>query len=263
MKRIAAVATLMVAALLAASAASTRAEVTQTGNLRLSVSGRMSPQDLPRTAAAPISVSVGGHISTADGSAPPQLETLRIEINRYGRLVHDGLPICRLEQIQPASSARALAACRAALVGQGRFWANVVLAGQEPSPTGGRLLIFNGRLGSKPVLLGQIYSSRPFDTSFVIRFSVGKTRRGPYGTVLTAPISRVLGSWGHLTGIEMTLHRRYTFRGDRRSFLSATCPALDGFGSALFPLARTKFSFAGGQDVISTLTRRCSVRGGD
>jgi hypothetical protein len=235
--------------------------VVQKGNLRVAVSGRMAPRRLPRDGVAPISVSVGGEISTTDRTLPPQLKTLRIELNRHGRIDSTGLPTCDYDRIQPGSSSRALAACRLALIGRGSFTANITLAGQEPYPTKGALLVFNGRKGGKPVLFGHIYSGSPFATSFVIVFEIQKLRKGAYGTALNAPLPKAMDAWGRLTSLEMTLSRRYSHRGERRSFISAGCPAPKGFRSVPFPLARTSFAFEGGKKLSSTLTSTCSVRG--
>ena len=146
-------------ALLAATSLA-QAEIAQKGNLRVTTQGELSPKKLPRKGTAPIQVSVGGKFTTTDESLPPQLKSMRIELNRNGRLETTGLPECRTAQIQPASTARALRACRAALVGSGRFDVEVVLAGQEPYPTSGRLLVFNGKHKGKrrslgPDLLGE------------------------------------------------------------------------------------------------------------
>jgi hypothetical protein len=254
-------AALCLAATLLAGAALAHAEVAQKGTLRVTVSGRLSPRALPRDGAAPVAVSVAGRISTTDDNPPPQLKTLRIEINRHGHLDYTGLPVCQIAQIQPASSARALAACRSALVGQGRFSANIVLSGQEPYPTQGRLLVFNGQRDGKPVLLGQIYAPHPFATSFVIAFVVRRLSHGAYGVALTASLPKALGSWGYLTAIDLELSRHYSYRGARHSFLSAGCPAPKGFGGVAFPLARTSFAFAGGKTLTTTLNRSCGVRG--
>jgi DNA-binding beta-propeller fold protein YncE len=235
--------------------------IAQKGTLRVSVAGRLSPQRLPRAGAAPISVMVGGKVSTTDQSLPPRLEGLRIEINRQGRLDHKGLPTCPYEEIHPASSARALAACRNALVGQGGFSANIELSGQEPYPTQGKLLVFNGRRGGRPVLFGHIYAPRPFATSFVIVFKLQKLAKGSYGTALAASLPKALGKWGNLTGIEMTLSRRYVVHGEHRSFLSAGCPAPAGFPGASFPLARASFAFEDGVGLSSVLDGSCKVRG--
>ncbi len=248
-------------ALALALAGLARAEVTQKGNLRVAVSGKLSPHALPRFGAAPVSVSVAGRISTTDESLPPQLKSLRIEINRHGRLDTAGLPLCHSAEIRTASSARALAACRPSLLGQGSFQANIVLSGQEPYPTRGRLLLFNGARHGRPALLGQIYAPRPFATSFVIPFAVSRIAHGAYGTAFTAQLPRTLGSWGYITAIGLRLSRRYAYRGARHSFLSAACPAPKGFTAAPFPLLRTSFAFAGHLTLTKTLTRSCGVRG--
>ncbi len=238
-----------------------RAEIVQRGNLRVSVSAKMSPRALPRTGAAPIAVSVTGRVSTTDQSTPPQLKQLTIEINRHGRLDYRGLARCTVAQIQPASDSRALAACRSSLVGQGRFFGTIALPGSAPYPIEGRLLVFNGEEHGHQVLFGHIYSPHPFATSFVMTFQISNNRHGTYGTTLTADIAKALGARRYLTGIEMTLQRRYSSHGKRLSFLSAGCPAPKGFPGATFPLARTSFAFANGAKLTSTLTSNCKVRG--
>ena len=58
----------------------------------------------------------------------------------------------------------------------------------------------------------------------------------------------------------MSLHRRFSFRGRTRGYLSASCPAPPGFNKAPFPLARTSFEFEGGLDIPTVLNRTCTVR---
>lgn len=250
---------LALATFVSASSAA-RAELVQEGNLRVGVSGNLSPKHLPRTGAAPIAVTVRGGIATLDGSLPPQLQRLRIELNTHGRLQTRGLPKCRIGQIHPASTARALSACRPALVGRGSFSVDVVLGGQQPYPTKGRLLVFNGTYKGRPALLGQIYSPHPFANSFVIPFQVSRLERGRYGVALTARLPRAFTNWGYVTGLEMRLSRRYSYRGRMRSFISAGCPAPTGFPSAVFPLARTTFAFDNGTKLTLPLVDDCQVR---
>jgi hypothetical protein len=238
------------------------AEIVQKGTLRVTVSGQLSPRRLPRAGVAPIAVSVGGDIATTDKSPAPSLKKLQVELNRNGQLDQTGLPVCPYDAIQPASSSRALNACHSALVGEGSFSAEITLAGQQPYPTKGKLLAFNGRENGKPVLFAQIYAPRPFATSFVIVFTIKRLAKGTYGTVLSAALPSTLGTWGKLTGIEMRLSRQYSYQGKSHSYLSAGCPAPKGFSGASFPLARTSFGFARGQTLTSTLTRSCRVRGG-
>ena len=246
---------------LVGSAGLAQAEIAQKGNLRVTVDGKLKPKKLPRKGTVPIAVSVGGKISTTDGTLPPQLKTLRIELNRNGRLDYEGLPTCKFSRIQPGSSSRALSQCRSSLVGRGSFTANITLAGQEPYPTRGRLLVFNSRRGRKPVLYGHIYSPKPFATSFVIVFKIQRLRKGTYGTALNAPLPKAMDAWGRLTGLDMTLSRRFSVGGRRHSYISAGCPAPRGFPGADFPLARTSFAFDGGTKLTSTLSSTCKARG--
>jgi hypothetical protein len=243
-----------------ATIARANGEVERKDNLQVVVSGKLSPHRLPRQGSAPVSVSVQGKISTLDGSNPPQLERLTIAINRHGHFETRGLPICRIGEIQPASNARALQACRSALVGKGKFFGTISLPGQAPYPIEGELLVFNGREGSHQVLLGHIYSPHPFATSFVISFEIKHSGHGVFGTTLVANLNRALGKKRNLTGIEMTLSRRYSSSGARRSYISAGCPAPKGFPSIHYPLAKTSFTFAGNTTLQATLTRSCGVR---
>jgi hypothetical protein len=237
------------------------AEVTQQGGLRLSVKGELSPKTLPRVGTAPVAVKVGGRVSTTDGSEPPQLRKLEIEINRHGRIDGTGLPTCQAHAIRTASNGRALAVCGPALVGEGKFVGTISLPGSPLFPFDGKLLVFNSVEHGRPVLLGHVYSPHPFATSFVIAFSIRSQRHGEYGTVLTANLAQALGQKKNLTGIEMTLSRRYSYKGKARSYVSAGCPAPKGFSTVSYPLAKTSFAFSGGTTLSTVLERHCRARG--
>jgi hypothetical protein len=244
-----------------AAATATRGAIIQSEGVRLAVDGRLSPKKLPRKGGAPISVQVGWNISTADGSEPPKLKALQIEINRHGSFDYAGLPSCPYPKIQPASTQRALAGCRPSLVGRGTFNVEISLHGQEESyETKGELLFFKGEQKGKTILYGQIYAAHPFASSFVIPFTIESKHKGTYGTMLAATLPKALRSWGNLTGIEMKLQRTYTYKGARHSFLSASCPAPKGFGLATFNLARVSFSFNAGKNLSSTVSGSCKPR---
>jgi hypothetical protein len=132
-------------ALALALAALAAAAVIQQGNIRMTVLAQVMPYRLPRTTTAPIAVFLAGHLAAVDGSLPPQLQSLDIQVNRHALLQSHGLSNCPLPRIEATSTPRALAACGPSLVGSGQFWANVVLPGQAPYPTQGRILVFNGR----------------------------------------------------------------------------------------------------------------------
>ena len=239
-----------------------RREIVQRGSVRVSLDADLSPRTLPRRGSAPIAVSLGWKVASTDGSPPPTLRSLRTSINRNGHFDFAGMPLCRIDRIQPGSSAHALSSCRSALVGTGTFGALVGLEGQEPYEARGRVLIFNGRVNGKPALLGHIYSDKPFANSFVIVFAVEKVAHGAYGTTLFARMPRALAAWGRLTDIQIRLSRRFTYQGKRRSYISAGCRLPKGIGIAPFKLARTVFSFDGGSALSATETGICKARGG-
>jgi hypothetical protein len=242
------------------SPAPVAAEVNQRDGIRISVVGSINPSRLPRQGTAPIRLSVAGRIAAAKKAGhPPRLRKIAIALNRHGHLDRRGLPLCRLGRIDPSTSQEALAACRGSWIGEGRFTANVKIAEQSPFPSVGKILAFNGRLRGKPAIFAHIYGTKPVPTSQVLPFSI-RSARGTYGTVLEASLPQVTGEWGYVTGVSLTLGRRFASAGRMRSYLIAGCPAPTGFSKVAFPLARTRFLFEGGLAVTSTLSRTCVVR---
>jgi len=241
------------------SAAVATAVQVQEGNLRVSFFTQLQPYRLPRAKTAPIAVFLVGRVGSTDGSTPPQLQRLDIEVNRHGRLDYEGLPVCHISQIRAVSSGQALNSCGNALVGSGHFWASVVFAENRPYRTTGRLLAFNGRRAGKPVLLAQIYTTQPFPSSFVVVFAIHHISRGQYSTELTASLPQSLGNWGFVNRIKMTMRRKFHFRGQPHSYFEAGCPAPKGFRATVFPLARATFFFADDQKLAATINQRCGV----
>src|ERR1700760_3875251 len=87
-----------------APAALARAEVVQSGDVRVNFRADFSPRSLPRERPAPITLSVGGRISTTDGTEPPSLRKLRVELNSAGQIDAHGLPACKATMLQSTSS---------------------------------------------------------------------------------------------------------------------------------------------------------------
>jgi hypothetical protein len=253
-----AAACLAITVLTAAVAAPGFAETEIKDGVKVSVSGKLRPTVLPRRGTAPIAVSLGGTIALARPGALPKLTRLTIALNRNGHLDTRGLPRCGVGRIRPSSTREALSACGAALVGEGSFSADVKIPEQSPFPSEGKILAFNGRFHGHAAVLAHIYGTSPLPTSYVLPFSIRHTP-GTYGTVLEASFPQVTGEWGYVTGIAMSLHRRFVYRGRTRGYLSAGCPAPKGFTAVAFPLARTGFEFDNGLSISTTLNRTCRV----
>ena len=120
------------------------------------------------------------------------------------------------------------------------------------------MIAFNGTYNGHPAILAHVYGTEPVPTSVTLPFLIGSSK-GTFGTVLTARFPSAEHSY--VTGLKLSLFRRFSYRGRAHSYASATCPAPKGFPGAVFPFAKASYSFAGGQRLSSTLTRSCKARG--
>ena len=240
-------------------AALAHGEVRRAGNLQISFNGAIEPHSLPRERPVPVTLSVSGRIMTTDDSHPPPLRWLRLELNRAGRLSTTGLATCRASSLQSTTSKAALARCQPALVGRGSFAAELD-GGMTPIPTRGRILVFNAIAAGKPSLLLHLYGSTPIQSTYVLSLKIRHQAKGEFGTVLVTRLPNLAGGVGSITAIDLEIGREYTYRGERRGYLSASCAAPEGFNTAPFSLARGTFRFAGGTDLETSLTRDCRVR---
>jgi len=257
MRRRLAIPLLVVLFSLAVGAAS-KAEVEQVENLRVTFNADFAPHDLPRQRPAPVKVEIQGQIATTDGTHPPALRWLEVELHRSGRLFSKGLPICSAPLLQSTSTETALARCRPALVGRGSFRADVLL-GREVAAIG-KILAFNSRRDGKRSLLLHLFAAVPVRFTLVVPLVIGHRSDGQFGTVLRAKIPKLGGGLGSITQIELTIGRRYSFRGERRSYASAACGAPAGFPGAVFPFVRARFRFEAHREIRTTLVRDCRVR---
>jgi hypothetical protein len=113
---------------------------------------------------------------------------------------------------------------------------------------------FNGVYDGRPAIVAHVYGTEPVPTSFTLRF-VPSEGSGELGTTLKASLADVTGEAGYITELSLDLGAT---RG-ARSYLSAGCPAPEGFGSATFDFVRATFDF-GNTRLTSTLARSCKVR---
>lgn len=250
----------LAAATVVASAWSGRAsgERAQSGDLILSLGGRLAPLRLPRSHPAPVSVHLSGSLRTDDGSPLPRMTTMEIGLPRQGTLDTRGLPVCPPRRLHSATTAGALDACRGALVGHGRLRADIILPDQAPLSIDTRLLAFNARVGGRRALVVHAFGEG-VPVAVVIPF-LFERRGGRLGTMLVARLPRALGPWPRLASFEMTLSRRFEYRGRRHSYLSASCPIPKALTAGFFSLARAGFTIAGGGHIGTAITRGCRGR---
>jgi hypothetical protein len=259
MRRRSALAGLLLLAALALAALA-QAETVQHGGLRVAFEGKLTPKTLPRATQSGVSVSVSAQVSSTTATPPPPLRQISIAINKFGHLNRTGLPVCQLEQIQPATTEDALAACHRSLVGEGRFLANVLANGTAPFPSNGKIYAFNGEVEGRPAILAHVYGVEPAPASYTLVFIVSKSK-GTFGTTLKATLPPVKAGSGYITALYLTLGKSFSYHGKHQSYFSASCPAPKGFRKAIFPFAKASVVFQGGRTLGSTLTRTCKAKG--
>jgi hypothetical protein len=258
MRRIATSVALVLTLLTVAAVA--QGELTQKGNLRVTFDGKILPRVLPRDRPAPISVRVEGAVGTVDGSRPPALREISVAVNRAGIVYVAGLPTCSAPELQQTSTEAALDLCRPALVGHGGFSANVDFPGAPQIPAHGKVLAFNSSRRGHPEMLLHLYGSSPVRATFVLPFKIAHRSKGKFDAVFSTRIPNIASDLGYVTDLDLTLGRKYTYAGKRRSFLSASCAAPAGFPGAIFQLAKATFRFDDGRQLATGITRDCRVR---
>jgi hypothetical protein len=250
-----------VALLVAALGPAARADVIGGANVRVGFHGWLSPRQLPRHGTAPVALHVKGSVHLTHGGTPPDLDRVRIEVNRHAAISTAGLPACRPGPLLATTSKQALEACRPALIGDGLFRAHIAIPEQAPFPAHGRMLAFNSVSHGRHVILVHVFGRHPVPTGQVLTLSLRRAQGGTFGTVLSLKMPAVAAAWGHVTGFSLTLHRLYRFRGSRRSLISASCPAPSGFSSAVFPAARGTYFLGDGRTIRRLVSGTCHVVG--
>lgn len=236
-------------------AADARGERQQRGNLIVTLDGELLPLTLPRDRLAPVAVRLEGGLRTADGTTLPRVTRIQLGLPNQGVLDTRGLPVCSPRRLRFATSAEARRACGAALVGHGLLRAEAVIPNQDPLAIRARMLAFNARIGGRRAVVLHAFGEN-LPIAVVLPFLFGRGG-GRLGTTLVADLPRALGPWPRFAHFEMTLSRRFSYRGERRSYLSASCPIPPRLTAGFFSLAQTRFTLAGGGQIGTAITRGC------
>ncbi len=234
-------------------AGAANAALVKTGDLVLTADGGFTPHKLPRHSYAPIDFKGRANLRTVDGSVPAQLQQLILDFDRDGRLSTAGLPVCQPAQLEEATPAEARSRCSGAIVGTGHVSAEIASEGGAPITAGSLLTIFNGpRLEGKPTVILQARTTVPAVQSFVITVPIEK-RSGLYRYRATIDIPPIAAGRGSLVHIDATIGRRYSFRGQQRSYITARC------GDGIFR-TRGRFTFADGTIIDGSVEKPCTYR---
>jgi len=212
-------------ALVLATGADGERKVECAGNICVSDDGGISPTKLPRRGMAPVTARLLAGIESRDGSHPPALQSVRIDVDKTLAVDAVGLPTCRKPQLEASSSASARRACPDAIVGSGEAEVEVAFPEQAPFRSSGPLILFNGGVqGGTTTVLLHAYVNVPAPTAIVTKATIARIDKSPYGLRIQAQVPRIAGGAGSVTRFELKVGRRYTHKGRKKSFLEAGCP---------------------------------------
>jgi hypothetical protein len=233
-----------------------QADYVQHGKLLVYFDAGIKPKALPRDELRPVKVGFIGSFENLDGSDVPALKTMTLQLAKGGVVQSTGLARCSKARLVQQTTESAIAECRDALVGSGEVSTAVRFPDGRRLRAKSKLLLFNS---SRDILM-HIYTTEPLEGTFIIPLHIHKSR-GPFGTVLSARVPRLAAGYGYLTGFRMTMSRLYRYRGQKRSYLLASCAAPKGLNRVAFELARVDFRFAGGVKVSNSSLNVCRVAG--
>lgn len=243
---------LVVAATLAAIS---QAAFTQVDELLVSFDAGLAPTKLPRDRLVPVKVGFRGTFENLDASDTPALRTMEVRLSRGGTINARGLPRCPPRRLERLSSSEARRACGPAQVGTGTVSSAFRFPDGKRARSTAKMLLFNAPGG----ILMHVHATEPLEGTFLVPM---KLRRGSgaFATVLEARFPKIAAGYGYLTGFEMLIQRSFTRRGERQSFVEASCPAPKGLNRVFFELARATYRFVEGPPVRIGVIGSCRVK---
>jgi hypothetical protein len=212
-------------ALIVVASALAKPHVIRAGNLFLKDNGGIFPSRLPRHSQVPISARIDAEIGTVDGSHPAAVKTLNVDFDKSIQVNARGLPFCTEGQLTARSSIDAKKACPDAIVGSGEGEVEVAFPEQKPFAATGPILFFNGGIhGDTTLLFVHTYVSVPAPTAVIVRVKLTRIHRGHYGIHTVVQVPAIAGGAGSVLRFTVNIDRKFTYKGKKESYLTASCP---------------------------------------
>jgi hypothetical protein len=222
-----------------------------------SIAVSFTPQKLSKKTAEPVTLNVstatGTTKPTANNGAPiPAVEAV-VDFPKGAKIFSKGYPTCDAGLIQNTSTEAALEACKKAKIGSGSGTADLVV-GEKVFPVTTAITAFNGiPVGGKPVILLHTYSQAPIQTTLVLVGAVSNYNKEGFGPRLDVTIPLIAGGQGAITGFQVKIFKKFKYKGEIRSYVSASCATKK-------LKARGKFVFKDGESLTPALTGKCSQK---
>jgi hypothetical protein len=194
-------------------------------NVCIKAGGGFSPKKLSKKTQTPIGLTVEGKIRTTDGTHPPALREAIVLTDKNGAINVAHYPVCKASKIQSTDTPHAKAACKPALIGEGKAEAAVSFPESSDVKVKTKLLVFNGGVkGGITTLYIHAYFSNPVPGAIVTTVKIKKVHAGRYGTESVASIPKIASGAGSITMFQLKIDKKFTYKGKKVSILTAKCP---------------------------------------
>lgn len=189
-------------------------------DLAVDVWGDVKPSRLPDDRVAPVSVDGGFKAYTASGDPPPAIREVDLELDRHIWLTTTGLPVCHPSNVEiPIEQA-----CRDSIVGKGSARFDIRFEEVQPILANARATVYSAPAGAAVAKFLVVLDLRiPVLATAVISVVVHRVDRGIYGFRAEAKVPDVAGGAGRLIELRLRIGKRWKYRDERYSLLSARC----------------------------------------
>jgi hypothetical protein len=238
---------------IAATAAWAGPTVTGPDGNTQSIDSQIRPKKLSKTKFTPGSLKVTTLTTstTAANGVPSPAVHATLDFDRNARLYTKGLPTCDPAKLQNQSTEVARRVCGPAMIGSGKALA-LLPVGPTVYNVEQTVTAFNGvPQGGKPSVILHTYGTTPIQTTLVLVGPVSNYNKEGYGPRLDLDIPLIAGGQGALKEFQVTINKKWRFKGVKRSFLSAKCPKSKKLK------ARGKFTFRDGQSLTAYSKQTC------
>lgn len=208
---------------------------------------RITPSKLSRTEPKPVWMSIGWE-DVEDGHPLEPLRALRFEGDRDLGIDLGGVPVCERPRLDVRRSlAEMEKICGDAAIGRGELVVKLHFPGDRLISVDGKMTIYNLGRGPGPDLLALVELPVPIAAMLGIPIDLRRIHRGRMGWEARAPIPKIAGGSGAITGYSLRIGRR---------FLTATC------GDGRLDL-RAVTTFADGERRSERVVRPCTAAKAD
>lgn len=216
---------------------------------------QVAPKKLSKSKQTPVTLKVGTRTgtTTAPNGIPSPAVRAVVDFDRNLKLFTKGLPTCSADRLQNVSTDAAIAACGKARIGSGAATA-LIAVGTQVFTQNQTITAFNGvPQGGKPSVLLHTYGTSPVQVTLVLNGVISNYNKQGYGPRLDINIPLIAGGTGSLTSFQASINKKFTYKGKKRSFVTAMCRKS--------PLrARGAFTFKDGVTLTSPSTHTCTKR---